>query len=74
MPRASAAWCRRCRARRWPSAATGSLWKCIRAPSRPMSDGAQSLNPKQFAGMMQELQPYLKLWKESRVTEAAATV
>ncbi len=43
-------------------------------PEQAMSDGAQSLNPKQFAGMMQELQPYLGLWKESRVTEAAAAV
>jgi 3-deoxy-7-phosphoheptulonate synthase len=43
-------------------------------PEQAFSDGAQSLDLKQFARMMQELQPYLRLWKESRVTEAAATV
>jgi 3-deoxy-7-phosphoheptulonate synthase len=41
-------------------------------PEQAVSDGAQSLNPKQFASMMQELQPYVRLWKESRITEAAA--
>ena len=41
-------------------------------PEQAVSDGAQSLNPKQFAAMMQELQPYVRLWKESRMTEAAA--
>jgi len=43
-------------------------------PEQAVSDGAQSLNPKQFAAMMQELQPYVRLWKESRMTEAAAAV
>ena len=43
-------------------------------PEQAMSDGAQSLNPKQFAAMMQDLQPYLKLWKDARVTETAAAV
>jgi 3-deoxy-7-phosphoheptulonate synthase len=43
-------------------------------PEQAFSDGAQSLNPKQFADMMHDLQPYVRLWKESRMTAAAATV
>src|ERR1700757_5192959 len=35
-------------------------------PEKAMSDGAQSLDPKQFAQMMEELKPYVELWKESR--------
>jgi hypothetical protein len=31
-----------------------------------MSDGAQSLNFPQFRSMMQELKPYLDIWKEMR--------
>jgi hypothetical protein len=31
-----------------------------------MSDGAQSLNFPQFRAMMQQLKPYLDLWKEMR--------
>src|SRR5580704_4428561 len=41
-------------------------------PEKAMSDGAQSLDPKQFAKMMQDLQPYIALWKQSRVREAVA--
>jgi len=37
-----------------------------------MSDGAQSLDPKQYAQMMQDLQPYIALWKKSRAAEAVA--
>ena len=43
-------------------------------PEKAVSDGAQSLDLPQFERMMCELRPYLDLWKESRVTEAAATV
>ena len=43
-------------------------------PEQAFSDGAQSLDLKQFTRMMQDLQPYVRLWKESRMTEAAATV
>jgi hypothetical protein len=39
-----------------------------------MSDGAQSLDIPQFRKMMQDLQPYIDLWKESRVTEVAAAI
>jgi 3-deoxy-7-phosphoheptulonate synthase len=41
-------------------------------PEKAMSDGAQSLRTEQFAAMMQDLKPYIQLWKESRVSAAAA--
>jgi 3-deoxy-7-phosphoheptulonate synthase len=40
-------------------------------PEKAMSDGAQSLTFEQFAKMMQDLDPYIKLWKASRVAELA---
>ena len=40
-------------------------------PEKAMSDGAQSLPPDQFSGMMQELKPYIQLWKQMRVSEMA---
>jgi 3-deoxy-7-phosphoheptulonate synthase len=43
-------------------------------PEKAMSDGAQSLDPRQFAKMMTDLAPYIELWKKSRVAEAVATV
>ncbi|HXH51205.1 MAG TPA: 3-deoxy-7-phosphoheptulonate synthase, partial [Terriglobia bacterium] len=43
-------------------------------PEKAMSDGAQSLRTEQFAAMMQDLEPYIQLWKESRVSAAAAAV
>ncbi|HTU46373.1 MAG TPA: 3-deoxy-7-phosphoheptulonate synthase [Bryobacteraceae bacterium] len=41
-------------------------------PEKAMSDGAQSLNPDQFASMMRELSPYFDLWSKARVAELAA--
>jgi 3-deoxy-7-phosphoheptulonate synthase len=41
-------------------------------PEKAMSDGAQSLTLGQFEAMMQELKPYVALWKASRVSELAA--
>ena len=41
-------------------------------PEKAISDGAQSLNPTQWAKMMQDLQPYIALWKQARVREAVA--
>jgi 3-deoxy-7-phosphoheptulonate synthase len=38
-------------------------------PEKAISDGAQSLTFEQFASMMQELQPYIALWKNARVAE-----
>lgn len=40
-------------------------------PEKAVSDGAQSLNPEQFANMMSELKPYIALWKQARVQELA---
>jgi len=52
----------------------GLLVEVHPAPEKAMSDGAQSLDIPQFRKMMQELQPYIDLWKESRVTEVAAAI
>jgi len=43
-------------------------------PEKAMSDGAQSLDPIQFAKMMADLAPYIDLWKQERVTESAVAV
>ena len=43
-------------------------------PEKAMSDGAQSLDPVQFAKMMADLAPYIDLWKQDRVTESAVAV
>jgi len=43
-------------------------------PEKAVSDGAQSLDPRQFAKMMADLKPYIGLWKESRVAQTAAAV
>ncbi|MBV8841463.1 MAG: 3-deoxy-7-phosphoheptulonate synthase [Bryobacterales bacterium] len=43
-------------------------------PEKAISDGAQSLDPKQFAKMMEDLKPYIELWKQSRIEEAVAAV
>jgi 3-deoxy-7-phosphoheptulonate synthase len=40
-------------------------------PEKAISDGAQSLNPDQFAAMMADLKPYVALWEQSRVKEMA---
>ena len=54
--------------------ADGLLVEMHPDPSKAMSDGAQSLDPRQFAKMMEDLKPYIQLWKRDRVTEAAAAV
>ena len=43
-------------------------------PEKAFSDGAQSLDPKQFAAMMADLKPYIALWKQSRIAQTAASV
>ncbi len=40
-------------------------------PEKAMSDGAQSLTFDQFSQMMDDLDPYIQLWKASRVAELA---
>jgi 3-deoxy-7-phosphoheptulonate synthase len=47
--------------------ADGMIVEVHPQPERALSDGAQSLDPKQWARMMQDLQPYIALWKQSRV-------
>jgi len=42
------------------------------APEKAISDGAQSLDLAQFSKMMEELKPYVELWKESRKKDVAA--
>lgn len=43
-------------------------------PEKAFSDGAQSLNLGEFRRMMEDLDGYLRLWKESRMAETAAAV
>jgi 3-deoxy-7-phosphoheptulonate synthase len=43
-------------------------------PEKAFSDGAQSLDPKQWAKMMAGLKPYIALWKQARVAETVAAV
>jgi len=43
-------------------------------PEKAVSDGAQSLTLAGFQTMMNQLQPYIRLWKEARVSELAAAV
>lgn len=42
------------------------------APEKAFSDGSQSLDIPQFAKMMQELEPYVELWKAMRGSAMAA--
>jgi 3-deoxy-7-phosphoheptulonate synthase len=43
-------------------------------PEKAVSDGAQSLTLAGFQSLMQQLEPYIRLWKEARVSELAAAV
>jgi 3-deoxy-7-phosphoheptulonate synthase len=54
--------------------ADGLIIEVHPCPAKAVSDGAQSLDLPGFRAMMQELQPYVELWKNSRVTEAVAAV
>jgi 3-deoxy-7-phosphoheptulonate synthase len=51
--------------------ADGLIVEVHPAPEKAVSDGAQSLDIPQFEAMMRELQPYIKLWKAARMSEAA---
>jgi len=53
--------------------ADGLIVEVHPCPEKAMSDGAQSLRLERFSSMMRELDPYVQLWKESRLTAAAAT-
>jgi 3-deoxy-7-phosphoheptulonate synthase len=54
--------------------ADGLLIEVHPSPEKAMSDGAQSLDLPQFQKMMQDLRPYIGLWKEARLSQAAAAV
>ena len=54
--------------------ADGIIVEVHPVPEKAVSDGAQSLNPKQYEVMMKELKPYIQLWKQSRMAEIAASV
>ena len=54
--------------------ADGLIIEVHPTPEKAVSDGAQSLDLNQFRQMMNDLQPYIELWKRTRVTEAAAAV
>jgi 3-deoxy-7-phosphoheptulonate synthase len=53
--------------------ADGLIIEVHPCPEKAVSDGAQSLSFDQFANMMMELEPYIALWKNARVS-AMATV
>src|SRR3989449_4889408 len=54
--------------------ADGLLIEVHPCPEKAVSDGAQSLTVPQFRSMMQELKPYISLWKQARAREVAAAV
>jgi 3-deoxy-7-phosphoheptulonate synthase len=43
-------------------------------PEKAVSDGAQSLDIRQFRAMMHDLEPYIALWREARASKSAAVV
>ena len=49
--------------------ADGMMLEMHPDPERAWSDGAQSLTFDEYAKMMDELQPYVELWKKERARE-----
>ena len=54
--------------------ADGIIVEVHPCPAKAVSDGAQSLDIPMFRDMMRDLQPYVHIWRQSRVTELAAVV
>jgi 3-deoxy-7-phosphoheptulonate synthase len=54
--------------------ADGIIIEVHPCPEKAVSDGAQSLTIEQFRKAMRDLQPYLELWRESRVSAVGAAV
>jgi 3-deoxy-7-phosphoheptulonate synthase len=52
--------------------ADGLIVEVHPCPEKAVSDGAQSLTLADFARMMDELKPYIRLWYETRAREFAA--
>ncbi|MFN7922450.1 MAG: 3-deoxy-7-phosphoheptulonate synthase [Bryobacteraceae bacterium] len=50
--------------------ADGLLMEVHPCPEKAVSDGAQSLHLETFRKLMADLEPYIALWKKSRVREA----
>ena len=53
--------------------ADGLMVEVHPCPEKAASDGAQSLTLESFAEMMRSLAPYLRLWKEARDSQVAAS-
>ena len=51
--------------------ADGLIVEVHPCPEKAFSDGAQSLTFDGFRAMMRELEPYMQLWKDTRVTTTA---
>ena len=54
--------------------ADGIIVEVHPCPAKAVSDGAQSLDLPMFRNMMHELDPYVQIWRQSRVSELAAVV
>jgi 3-deoxy-7-phosphoheptulonate synthase len=54
--------------------ADGLIIEVHPCPEKAMSDGAQSLTIPQFGELMEQLAPYIALWKQARSREVAAAV
>ena len=52
--------------------ADGLILEVHPCPEKAVSDGAQSLTIAAFRGMMEDLKPYIRLWREARVPVAQA--
>ena len=54
--------------------ADGLIIEVHPCPEKAVSDGAQSLRLSEFHTLMREMKPYLDLWRQARMTEAALAV
>ena len=54
--------------------ADGLLVEVHPQPEKALSDGAQSLDSRQFAQLMTDLEPYVEMWKRDRLAETSGAV
>ena len=54
--------------------ADGMIVEMHPQPDKAVSDGAQSLDPKQFRKMMSDLKPLIQYWNQMRTSETVAAV
>ena len=54
--------------------ADGLIIEVHPSPEKAWSDGKQSLYLDQFARMMEDLKPYIELWRKARVTETVGAL